>query len=141
MQNRHSFPGRDITQNMFDTLHDDLRKRGWQAGTYRGFLRQVRGGFEWEVGHGRSGRLELRWKYKSTGGLEQTGEQALSEYADRVELEDVMTGIYLRVHEKPDPTRVFGGGKRQGPRPIAPTVNTTTAPISPEETGQGTMDL
>lgn len=121
---------------MFDTLHDDLRKRGWQSGTYRGFLRQVRGGFEWEVGHGRSGRLELCWRYK-----DQTGEQALSENADRSELEDVMTGIYLRVHEKPDPTRVFGGGKRQGPKSVAAPVRTDTATISPVEPGQETMDL
>ncbi|MBC8140657.1 MAG: hypothetical protein H7Y38_04370, partial [Armatimonadetes bacterium] len=49
---------------MFDTLHDDLQKRGWQPGTYRGFLRQVRGGFEWQVGFGRARLLELRWVYK-----------------------------------------------------------------------------
>lgn len=125
---------------MFDTLHDDLRKRGWQSGTYRGFLRQVRGGIEWEVGHGRSGRLELRWRYK-----EQSGEQALSEHADRAELEDVMTGIYLRVHEKPDPTRVFGSGKRQGPRPTSSAPAGTNAPDvarTPfEEVGQESMDL
>lgn len=121
---------------MFDTLHDDLRKRGWQSGTYRGFLRQVRGGIEWEVGHGRSGRLELRWRYK-----DQTGEQALSESADRAELEDIMTGIYLRVHEKPDPTRVFGNGKRQGPRTTASPTSAETTGAPPEEVGQGTMDL
>jgi hypothetical protein len=116
-----------------------LRKRGWQSGTYRGFLRQVRGGIEWEVGHGRTGRLELRWRYK-----EQSGEQALSEHADRTELEDVMTGIYLRVHEKPDPTRVFGSGKRQGPRAASPTpagTSTPTAAAPSEDNGQGSMDL
>lgn len=125
---------------MFDTLHDDLRKRGWQPGSYRGFLRQVRGGIEWEVGPGRSGRVELRWRYK-----DQSGEQALTEHATRAELEDVMTGIYLRVHEKPDPTRVFGGAKRQGPRPgaigSAPSPNAGGATTPPEEAGQETMDF
>ena len=123
---------------MFDTLHDDLKKRGWQSGTYRGFLRQVRGGFEWEVGFGRSGRLELRWRYK-----EQTGEESLPENAGRAELDDIMTGIYLRVHEKPDVSRVFGGGKKAvaavKPSPLSQAGGGVTA--EDEDAGQGAMDL
>jgi len=92
---------------MHDTLLDELRRRGWTPGNYRGFVRQLRGGIEWEVGVGRSARLELRWKYKDT-----TGEETLADAATRAAIEDAMTGIYLRVHEKPDPTRVFGNAKR-----------------------------
>lgn len=119
---------------MFDTLHDDLQKRGWQPGTYRGFLRQVRGGFEWQVGFGRSGNLELRWVYK-----EQSGDTVLPLNAGRTELEDTMTGIYLRVHDKPDVTRVFGGGKRTG-RSGTATANAADVP-TPEDAGQGAMDF
>ncbi len=126
---------------MADTLHDDLRKRGWISGTYRGFLRQTRGGIEWQVGHGRSERLELRWRYQSSSGTDQTGEETLSENADRVELEDVMTGIYLRVHDRPDPTRVFGNGKRQGPRASAAPSGSPAPAASPVEAGQEAMEL
>ena len=122
---------------MYDTLHDELQKRGWQPGTYRGFLRQVRGGLEWEVGRGRSGRMELRWRYK-----ELAGEEALLENAGRAELEDVMTGIYLRIHEKPDPTRVFGGGKKATKTNIAAPVSVGAVAVPAEaDAGQGTMDL
>ena len=122
---------------MFDTLHDDLVKRGWQPGTYRGFLRQVHGGFEWQVGIGRSGNLELRWVYK-----EQSGDTVLPANAGRTELEDTMTGIYLRVHDKPDVTRVFGGGKRvakSGTGSVGANV-AADAPL-PEDAGQGAMDF
>lgn len=122
-------------KRMFDTLHDDLAKRGWQPGTYRGFLRQVRGGFEWQVGFGRSGNLELRWVYK-----EQSGEEVLPENAGRTVLEDLMTGIYLRVHDKPDVTRVFGGGKRGAKSGTAP-VPASANPATPEDAGQGAMDF
>jgi len=122
---------------MFDTLHDDLQKRGWQPGTYRGFLRQVRGGFEWQVGFGRSGSLELRWVYK-----EQSGDTVLPANAGRTELEDIMTGIYLRVHDKPDVTRVFGGGKRNGKSGAATAgAGATTDAPTPEDAGQGAMDF
>ena len=122
---------------MFDTLHDDLKKRGWESGTYRGFLRQVRGGFEWEVGVGRSGRLEVRWRYK-----DQTGDAPLPENAGQAELGDVMTGIYLRVHEKPDVSRVFGGGKK-AVAAITPTPlrQSATDMASDADVGQGAMDL
>jgi len=125
---------------MHELLNAELKKRGWLPGSYRGFLRQLRGGIEWEVGVGRSGRLELRWRYRTENG-ERTGDEVLPENAGLAEIEDTMTSIYLRVHERPDPTRIFGNaGKRQRSR-SGSSVTEATSTTPPEEAGQGAFDL
>ncbi|MBC8141053.1 MAG: hypothetical protein H7Y38_06390, partial [Armatimonadetes bacterium] len=48
---------------------------------------------------------------------------------------------YLRVHDKPDVTRVFGGGKRGAKSGATTTANANTETVTPEDAGQSKMDF
>lgn len=127
---------------MDDALKSELKTAGWRSGTHKGFLMTSRSGIEFQVGQGRgaeAGRLELRYRYR-TERTNAEGEVALPEGATRAAIEDAMTGVYLRVHEKPDPTRVFGGSRRRSSfaNPAPPSA---TAAETPPEAGQGALDL
>lgn len=117
---------------MNETLTSTLRSRGWKPGTFKGFWRTSRAGIEWEVGRpaGQSDRLALRYRYH-TERTDAEGEETLPADATLARIEDVMTSVYLRVHEKPDVSRVFGAGKRRAAASPA---------AAPEET-QGALDL
>jgi hypothetical protein len=122
---------------MNEILITTLKTAGWKPGTFRGFLRTNRAGIEFEVGpaRGSEDRLELRYRYR-TETTNTEGDVALPPDATREKIEDVMTGIYLRIHEKPDPTRVFG--MRRTKKPPVPVV--TAAPTEPDKS-QGTLDF
>lgn len=123
---------------MNDALKTRLSGLGWKSGTFRGYLLTRRAGIEFELGPSRGGdeRLTLIYRYHT----EQThteGEEALPADTDLPRLYDAMTSIYLRIHEKPDASRVFGGGRR--PRASAPAPATEAPPTPP--VGQGSLDL
>ncbi len=128
---------------MNETLEKALQSSGWRSGTHRGFRATNRAGIDFEVGEarGEQGRLVLRYRYHTTS-TNAEGEVALPANADLARIQDAMTEVYLRVHEKPDPTRVFGGGKRRAaPPPTSPAP--TASPAAPEEPlpNQGALDL
>lgn len=128
---------------MDDALKTELKAGGWRSGTHKGFLMTSRAGIEFQVGAGRgaeAGRLELRYRYR-TETTNAEGEVALPEGATRSAIEDAMTGIYLRVHEKPDPTRVFGGTRRRSSSSSAAPASPAAPVEPPPETGQGALEL
>lgn len=125
---------------MNETLKTRLTGSGWKSGTFRGYLMTRRAGIEFEVGpsRGGDGRLTLIYRYH-TERTHTEGEETLPEDTDLPRLLDAMTGIYLRIHEKPDASRVFGGGRR----PSAASAK-DAPPATPEpapDPGQGTLDL
>ena len=106
-------------------------------------------GIEFQVGPSRKSageneepRLELRYRYH-TETTHSEGEVILSPHADKAEIEDAMTGIYQRVHEKPDMSRVFGRARktRQNPASAKPVPSDTSPAMSPEEAGQAALDF
>src|SRR5690242_12396040 len=107
---------------MNETLVNILKNAGWKPGTFRGFLRTNRAGIEFEVGpaRGEEGRLELRYRYRSETTSKE-GDVSLPSDTTREKIEDAMTAIYLRVHDKPDPTRVFGMRRRSSAKPATPS--------------------
>jgi hypothetical protein len=125
---------------MNDLLKSRLTTAGWRSGTLRGYLMTRRVGIEFEIGpsRGGDGRLTLLYRYHTeTSNTE--GEEHLPGDADLHHIYDAMTGIYLRIHERPDPSRVFGGGRRRSEsQPPAPS-GATPAP-TPDPT-QGTLDF
>lgn len=130
---------------MEETLRTALKSAGWRSGTHRGFLMTSRAGIEFQVGESRAagaGRLELRYRYHT----EQTnaeGSETLPGDASLERILDAMTSIYLRVHERPDVSRVFGSrasAARRPPSLAAPNRSPEPAPML-EEMGQGALDL
>ena len=124
---------------MNELLKSRLTASGWRSGTLRGYLMTRRAGIEYEIGpsRGGDGRLTLVYRYH-TETTHTEGEEHLAGDADQYQIYDVMTGIYLRIHEKPDASRVFGGGRRR-PDPQRPTPATDGS--SPPDPGQGTLDF
>lgn len=123
------------------SLEAALTAAGWKSGTHRGFRATNRAGIEFEVGEvrGEQGRLALRYRYH-TATTHADGEVSLPADATLARIHDSMTEIYLRVHEKPDATRVFGGGKsprRPSATPSPTPAHDTTLPPA----GQETLDL
>ncbi len=118
-------------------LQNELRAAGWSPGSRRQSVRTNRAGIEFEVGPapGSDNRLELRYRYH-TERTRADGEVPLPDGAGRTEIEDAMTGIYQRVHEKPDMSRVFGGGKKR--KPFSPPV---LLPDPEPDPGQGALDF
>ncbi|MES2464101.1 MAG: hypothetical protein V4671_26305, partial [Armatimonadota bacterium] len=101
-------------------------------------------GIEFQVGIGRTageGRLELRYRYR-TAQTNAEGDVALPADATLARIEDEMTGIYLRIHEKPDVSRVFRSrsGMASTTRPAAHSGEGNTAPV-PEVKKQGELDF
>lgn len=127
----------DILYRMDEVLQSALRSSGWSHGLRRGSLRTFRSGIEFEVGPlaGDEGRLELRYSYKTAHTFAE-GEVPLPDHADKSAIEDTMTGVYQRVHEKPDPSKVFGGGKRRA----NPSAEAPYVPPPPDPT-QGALDF
>jgi hypothetical protein len=126
------------------SLETALIAAGWKSGTHRGFRATSRAGIEFEVGEvrGEEGRLALRYRYH-TASTNAEGEVALPADSSLARVQDAMTEIYLRIHEKPDPTRVFGGGKSQR-RPVTSTTLTPLSPAldsHPTPEGQESLDL
>jgi|GEM_PF-5028313 hypothetical protein len=133
---------------MNEELRTELKGSGWRAGTYRGYLMKRVAGIEFEVGPDRGApeddpRLMLRWRYH-TESAHRSGEEAIPGVATRARIEDAMTAIYQRVHERPDPARVFGGRRRRTPAaphaPVAGAASPDTA-LDAEEVGQTALDF
>ena len=134
---------------MNEHLRLSLQSGGWRNGTHKGFLLSSRAGIEFQVGPSRKSageenepRLELRYRYH-TETTHADGEVILSPNADKAEIEDAMTGIYQRVHEKPDMSRVFGRARKTrqmtGVKPFVSEA--APPPLTPEEAGQAAFDL
>lgn len=127
---------------MEDWLREALKRAGWRSGSTRGFLMTSRSGIEFQVGVGRTageGRLELRYRYR-TAQTDTDGDVALPADATLARIEDEMTGIYLRIHEKPDVSRVFRSRSAAAPRP-SPQSSDKPAPTAVKETPQGQLDF
>lgn len=136
---------------MNDLLRLSLQSGGWRSGTHKGFLMSNRVGIEFQVGPSRKSagdgedaapRLELRYRYH-TETTHAEGEVVLPPNADKAHIEDAMTGIYQRVHEKPDMSRVFGKARKTRQMQASPPSNAAPTPPepTPEEAGQGAFDL
>ena len=131
-----------MVQSMNPVLQAALKAAGWRSGMRRASFATNRVGIEFEISEARGaeGRLELRYVYRTATATAE-GEISLPAEADRSVIEDAMTSIYLRIHERPDPSRVFGGGRS------APTERRTVKPLSAEYTApiddptQGSLDL
>ena len=128
---------------MDEGLQDALKRAGWKSGSGRGFLMTSRSGIEFQVGVGRTageGRLELRYRYK-TAQTDVEGDVALPADAALARIEDEMTGIYLRIHEKPDVSRVFRSRSAgtAGSKPSA-TPQTFPSPVV-KKFGQGELNF
>ena len=127
---------------MEDWLREALKRAGWRSGSTRGFLMTSRSGIEFQVGVGRTageGRLELRYRYR-TAQTDTDGDVALPADATLARIEDEMTGIYLRIHEKPDVSRVFRSRSAAAPRP-SPQSSDKPVPTAVKETPQGQLDF
>ena len=138
---------------MNEMLRLALQSGGWKSGTHKGFLLSSRAGIEFQVGPARKttgengeARLELRYAYH-TETTHAEGEVVLPSTAGKAEIEDAMTGIYQRVHEKPDMSRVFGRGRKTRQQVAASSAQTTgdtsppASPPTPAELGQGSFEL
>ncbi|GAB4464100.1 MAG: hypothetical protein OHK0029_33670 [Armatimonadaceae bacterium] len=125
---------------MNEILKSRLLASGWRPGTFRGYLLTRRAGIEFEVGPARGGeeRLTVLYRYH-TETTHAEGEETLPADADLSRVYDAMTGIYLRVHERPDPSRVFGGGRKSRNPVVSPSSTPDTTPQP--DPGQGTLDL
>jgi hypothetical protein len=128
---------------MNDALRDELRRGGWRSSArYKGFLETRRVGIEFHVGRPRSGdeRLELRYRYQ-TERTDSEGTVDLPADAGPERVGDAMTTIYLRVHEKPDPSRTFGPRRaaRAARATAPPGVHAPTAEAP--EARQSSLDL
>ncbi len=121
-------------------LRDQLKRGGWRSSDrYKNFLQTRRAGIDFHLGPfanaaANAARLELRYVYV-TERTHADGAHDLSAEATAERVGDAMTAIYLRVHERPDPSRTFGGGKR----PVRAAAS--SAPIADNEESQPTLDL
>jgi hypothetical protein len=124
---------------MNEALKTRLQASGWRSGTLRGYLLTRRAGIEFEVGASRGGddRLTLLYRYH-TETTHNDGEELLPADTDISRLYDAMTRIYLRIHERPDPSRVFGGGRTTRSTPSSPSPEQASSLPDPT---QGTLDL
>jgi hypothetical protein len=128
---------------MEEGLREALKRAGWRSGSTRGFLMTSRAGIEFQVGVGRTageGRLELRYRYR-TSQTDTDGDVALPADATLARIEDEMTGIYLRIHEKPDVSRVFRS-RSASPRPLTQNGNGgESIPVADKPAQQGELDF
>jgi hypothetical protein len=129
---------------MDEALREALKRAGWKTGSLRGFLMTSRSGIEFQVGAGRTageGRLELRYRYR-TAHTDSDGDVALPADATLARIEDEMTGIYLRIHEKPDVSRVFRSRSASASPPRTPAPGDGTAePVVQKPARQGQLDF
>jgi hypothetical protein len=139
---------------MDEELKAQLISAGWKSGNFRGFYLSRRAGIDFQVGPSRASRadpeagarLELRYSYH-TDQTHVDAEEVLPAGSMLTQIEDRMTAIYLRIHERPDPTRVFGSRRRSTTAPRQTLANRPSlTPVSEGETeevetGQGAFDL
>ena len=96
---------------MTDSLRRQLRTMGWRSSNRcKGFLQTWREGIEFHVGRRGESQIELRYYYRSPHG-EQEGTVSLPADATSATLEQALTDVYRRVHERPL-RRTLGGGSR-----------------------------
>ena len=122
-------------------LRDQLKRGGWRSSErYKNFLQTRRAGIDFHLGSFANAaspiaaRLELRYVYV-TERTNADGTVDLPEGVTAERVGDAMTTIYLRVHERPDPSRTFGGNKRLA-RTAAPA-----APNDEDAAAQPAFDL
>ncbi len=120
-------------------LREQLKRAGWRSSErYKNFLQTRRAGIDFHLGSfgtaAPDARLELRYVYVTERtNVDGTVDLPAEATAERVG--DTMTTIYLRVHERPDPSRTFGGNKRP-PRAAIPSV-----PADNGDSAQPALDL
>ena len=120
-------------------LRDQLKRGGWRSSErYKNFLQTRRAGIDFHLGPfgdaAPNARLELRYVYV-TERTNADGTVDLPEGVTAERVGDAMTTTYLRVHERPDPSRTFGGSKRPA-RAAAPA-----APNDEDAAAQPALDL
>lgn len=120
-------------------LREQLKRAGWRSSErYKNFLQTRRAGIDFHLGpFGASAttnvRFELRYVYVTERtNVDGTVDLPVDVTAERVG--DAITTIYLRVHERPDPSRTFGGNKR-------PARAATPAPTADDHESQPALDL
>lgn len=124
---------------MNDGLREQLKRLGWRSSArYKNSLASQRAGIEFDLGAVGEDRVELRYRYMT----ERTSAEGAMDLPADVTLErigDAMTGLYLQIHERPDPSRTFrlGSGKRRVNAPAPPAA---PAPAPSDDT-QGALDL
>ena len=124
-------------------LRDQLKRGGWRSSErYKNFLQTRRAGIDFHLGPfanaaspTAAARLELRYVYV-TERTNADGSVDLPEGVTAERVGDAMTTIYLRVHERPDPSRTFGGSKRPARAAAAPA-----APNDEDAAAQTALDL
>lgn len=105
---------------MTDSLRRQLRTMGWRSSNRcKGFLQTWREGIEFHVGRHGENQLELRYFYRSPHG-EQEGTVSLPADATSDVLEQALTDVYRRVHERPLRRTLGGGGQRNRPGATTP---------------------
>ena len=126
-------------------MREELKRGGWRASDrYKNFLQTRRAGIDFHIGpFGASSdadRLELRYVYV-TERTNVDGTVDLPADATPERVGDVLTTIYLRVHERPDPSRTFGGKRPARTAGAASLAPEKTAPSSEKDKSQPTLDL
>ena len=114
-------------------LREQLKRGGWRASDrYKSFLQTRRAGIDFHLGpfSATAARLELRYVYV-TERTNADGTVDLPADVSPERIGDVLTTVYLRIHERPDPSRTFGGNKRSARAAV---------PFAPEKTAPGTCD-
>jgi hypothetical protein len=128
---------------MDEGLREMLKRAGWRSGSTRGFLMTSRAGIEFQVGVGRTageGRLELRYRYR-TSQTDTDGDVALPADVTLARIEDEMTGIYLRIHERPDVSRVFRSrSAATSSKPLTQN-DRQSVPVADKTANQGQLDF
>lgn len=108
-----------------DELRERLKRAGWRSSDrYKGFVQTRRAGIDFHLGPlppassfpPAAERLELRYVYqtertRAEGTIDLPGPAAIITPA---QIGDAMTSLYLRVHERPDPSRTLGGSGARG---------------------------
>jgi hypothetical protein len=130
-------------------IGDTLKRAGWRASDrYKRFLHTRRAGIDFHLGPLGAGndaaRLELRYRYQTeVTNAEGTVDLPADVSAERVG--DAMTAVYQRVHERPDPSRVFGlpaSRVRRGAVPAPRAGNASGAEAAaPGESPASQLDL
>ena len=119
-------------------IGDTLKRAGWRASDrYKRFLHTRRAGIDFHLGplgaEGAAARLELRYRYQTeVTNAEGTVDLPANVSAERVG--DAMTAVYQRVHERPDPSRVFGLPSSRARRGGAPAPRAANAPGATDAT-------
>ena len=124
-------------------LRDQLKRSGWRSSDrFKNFLQTRRAGIDFHLGPLTEGadRLELRYRYVT----ERTNDEGTVDLNGELSVErvnDMMTAVYLRVHERPDASRTFGAKGRAAARSRTGASGPARAPEPDENTQQTTLDF